>query len=147
MSTYYPKVPLRTHEISYADIPFRANHRVIATAVPITRITTSPSRIYRTREISPEPTRIYRTREVSPPTQLITRTFRRDVLSPMRVVTSPSRYVSLRVRPSILSAEYGRIQRRLRPSPVEFDATDDYLNSSHALVSFPVSYARQFLCV
>lgn len=81
--------------------------------------------------------RVYRER-VSP-VRVITpsaRIYRRDAYSPVRVITSPARVVSIRVRPSVLSREFDRIERKHRSSPIGFDATEDYLNSSYSSVSF-----------
>lgn len=90
--------------------------------VPMSRITTSPTRIYRER---------------SSPVRVLTSTshiYRRDVSSPVRVITSPARIVSIRVRPSILSREYGRIEHKYRPSTARTNATEGYLNSSYSVV-------------
>jgi hypothetical protein len=120
---------LRTHSISYGDIPYFGNRRVVASAVPVTRFSNDGFK--------------YRTRDVSPPLPVITSSYRRDFVSPVRVVTSPPRIVTVRVRPSVLSGEYSRIQRRYRPSPVEFDATEEYLNSPYSLVSWLSRLFRQ----
>ena len=88
----------------------------------MTRITTSPTRIYRDR---------------SSPVRMLTSSshiYRRDVSSPVRVITSPARIVSIRVRPSVLSREYGRIEHKYRPSTARTNATEDYLNSSYSVV-------------
>lgn len=90
--------------------------------VPMTRITTSPTRIYRDR---------------SSPVRMLSSSshiYRRDVSSPVRVITSPARIVSIRVRPSVLSREYGRIEHKYRPSTARTNATEDYLNSSYSVV-------------
>lgn len=88
----------------------------------MTRITTSPTRIYRDR---------------SSPVRMLSSSshiYRRDVSSPVRVITSPARIVSIRVRPSVLSREYGRIEHKYRPSTARTNATEDYLNSSYSVV-------------
>jgi hypothetical protein len=90
--------------------------------VPLTRITASPMRVYRER-VSP-------VRVITPSARI----YRRDAYSPVRVVTSPSRVVSIRVRPSVLSREFDRIERKHRSSPIGFDALDDYLNSPYTSV-------------
>ena len=88
----------------------------------MTRITTSPTRVYRER---------------ASPVRLVTSTarlYRRDVNSPARIITSPARIVNIRVRPSVLSREFDRIERKYRSSPVGINDTEEYLNSSYALV-------------
>ncbi|KAL7022803.1 hypothetical protein ACKWTF_012390 [Chironomus riparius] len=87
--------------------------------IPMTRITTSPMRVYRER-VSP-------VRVITPSARI----YRRDAYSPVRVITSPSRVVSVRVRPSVLSREFDRIERKHRMSPIGFDATDEWLNSPY----------------
>lgn len=94
----------------------------------MTRITTSPTRIYRDRT---SPIRV-----ITPSARI----FRRDVSSPVRVITSPARIVSIRVRPSVLSREFDRIEHKYRSSPIGFMATNGYLNSPYSTVnvlSFP----------
>lgn len=86
----------------------------------MTRITTSPTRVYRGSSI----------RVLTPSSRI----YRRDVNSPTRVVTSPARIVSIRTRPSVLSREFDRIERKYRSSPVGINDTEEYLNSSYALV-------------
>lgn len=88
----------------------------------MTRITTSPTRVFRERA---SPVRI-----ITPSSRI----YRRDVNSPVRIVTSPSRFVSIRVRPSVLSREFDRIDRKYRSSPIGVNDTEQYLNSSYALV-------------
>lgn len=82
--------------------------------------------------------RVYRER-VSPVRVLTpsARIYRRDVYSPVRVITSPARIVSVRVRPSVLSREFDRIDRKYR-HPLSADAVDDYLNSPYTSVSTAV---------
>lgn len=97
----------------------------------MTRITTSPSRIYRER---------------SSPMRVLTpssRIYRRDINSPTRVVTSPARIVSIRVRPSVLSREFDRIDRKYRSSPIGVNDTEEYLNSAYSMVSFCVVKERE----
>lgn len=89
----------------------------------MTRITTSPARVYRERG---SPVRV-----ITPSARI----YRRDVNSPVRIVTSPARIVSFRVRPSTLSREFDRIERKYRSSPVGVNDTEEYLNSSYALVN------------
>lgn len=91
---------------------------------PITRISTLPSRVYRER-VSP-------VRFITPPTRI----YRRDAYSPVRIVSSPTTIVSTRVRPSVLSREFDRIERKYRPSPVGTSDTDEYLNYWKTNVSF-----------
>jgi hypothetical protein len=92
--------------------------------IPMTRITTSPMRVYRER-VSP-------VRVITPSARI----YRRDAYSPVRVITSPARVVSIRVKPSVLSREFDRIERKYRSSPLgSYDATDDYLNSPYTSVS------------
>lgn len=91
--------------------------------LPMTRITTSPMRVYRER-VSP-------VRVITPSARI----YRRDAYSPVRVIQSPSRVVSIRVRPSVLSREFDRIEHKHRRSPIGFDAIDDYLNSPYTSVS------------
>lgn len=69
-------------------------------------------------------------RYVTPPARI----YRRDVTSPVRIITSPSRIVSIRVRPSVLSREFDRIERKYRSSPIGVNDTEHYLNSSYASV-------------
>lgn len=88
----------------------------------MTRITSSPARIYRERA---SPIRI-----ITPSARL----YRRDVNSPVRVVTSPARIVSVRVRPSVLSREFDRIERKYRSSPIGINDTEEYLNSAYSMV-------------
>lgn len=90
----------------------------------MTRITTSPSRVYREDRASP-------VRIITPSSRI----YRRDVNSPVRIVTSPARVVSIRVRPSVLSREFDRIDRKYRSSPIGINDTEQYLNSSYALVN------------
>lgn len=88
----------------------------------MTRITTSPTRIYRER-VSP-------IRILTPSSRSI---YRRDVNSHLRVVT-PARIASVRLRPSVLSREFDRIERKYRSSPVGINDTEEYLNSAYSLV-------------
>lgn len=88
----------------------------------MTRITTSPSRVYRER-VSPM-------RVITPSARI----YRRDVTSPVKIIQSPSRVMSIRVRPSTLSREFDRIERKYRGSPVR--ELDGYLNSSYSTVIF-----------
>lgn len=88
----------------------------------MTRISTIPSRVYRDH-YSP-------IRFSSPPP----RVYQRDVVSPVRIFSSPSRIVNVRVKPSALSREFDRIDRKYRFSPVGPSFTDDYLNSTYATV-------------
>lgn len=88
----------------------------------MTRITTSPSRVYRER-FSP-------VRVITPSARI----YRRDVNSPVRIITSPARIVNIRVRPSTLSKEFDRIDRKYRSSPIGVNDTEEYLNSAYALV-------------
>lgn len=123
VSQFTNRFPLRSYtSLNYEEVPYHGFKRMIP--IPITRITTSPSRVYRTREV------------VSPVRMLTTttRTYRRDVTSPARVITSPARIVTVRMRPSVLTREYGRIENKYRVSPVRFNATESYLNSPYALV-------------
>jgi hypothetical protein len=90
----------------------------------MTRITTSPSRVYRER---------YSPMRVITPSARI---YRRDVNSPVRIVTSPARIVNIRVRPSVLSREFDRIDRKYRSSPCGVNDTEEFLNSSYSLVRF-----------
>lgn len=90
---------------------------------PLTRITTSPTRIYRERA---SPVRI-----ITPSARI----YRRDVNSPVRLVTGPSRIVNIRVRPSVLSREFDRIDRKYRSSPIGVNDTEEYLNSSYSMVT------------
>lgn len=89
---------------------------------PITRITTSPSRVYRERS---------EVRVLTPSAHI----YRRDTRSPSRVITSPARICNIRVRPSVLSREFGRIDRKYRSSPFGVNDTEEYLNSAYAQVS------------
>lgn len=93
----------------------------------MTRITTSPARVYRER-VSPM-------RVLTPSARI----YRRDVSSPVRVVTSPARIVSIRVRPSVLSREFDRIDRKYRSSPIGVNDTEEYLNSAYSMVRFQQS--------
>lgn len=97
----------------------------------MTRITTSPMRVYRER-VSP-------VRVITPSARI----YRRDAYSPVRVITSPSRVVSVRVRPSVLSREFDRIERKHRMSPIGFDATDEWLNSPYTSVCFFIYYVMK----
>jgi hypothetical protein len=90
--------------------------------IPMTRITTSPMRVYR-EKVSP-------VRVITPSARI----YRRDAYSPVRVITSPSRMVSIRVRPSVLSREFERIEKKHRQSPIGFDATEEWLNSPYTSV-------------
>ena len=95
----------------------------------MTTITTSSRRVY--RDVSP-------IRYVTPPTRI----YRRDVSSPVRVITSPSRIVSIRVRPSVLSREFDRIERKYRSSPIGVNDTEHYLNSSYVSVKLKFSVVK-----
>lgn len=96
----------------------------------MTRITTSPSRVYRERM---SPVRI-----ITPSARI----YRRDVNSPVRLVTSPGRIVNIRLRPSTLSKEFDRIDRKYRSSPVGVNDTEHYLNSAYALVGFEFDFVE-----
>lgn len=87
----------------------------------MTRITTSPRFVYRDR-FSPVRT-----------ITSTTRVYRRDVNSPVRIITSPSRIMNIRVRPSTLSREFDRIERKYRAQSV-FEGTSAHLNSEYSLV-------------
>ena len=106
------------------DYPTEIGYSTVRRTIPIpmTRITTSPMRVYRER-VSP-------VRVITPSARI----YRRDAYSPVRVITSPSRVVSVRVRPSVLSREFDRIERKHRMSPIGFDATDEWLNSPYTSV-------------
>lgn len=108
-------------------------------AQPMTRITTSPSRVYRERY---SPVRI-----ITPSARI----YRRDVNSPVRLITSPGRIVNIRVRPSTLSKEFDRIDRKYRSSPIGVNDTEEYLNSAYSLVRIEFSFVAtrtltNFLC-
>lgn len=90
----------------------------------MTRITTSPTRVYRERY---SPVRVF-----TPSSHI----YRRDVNSPVRIVTSPARIVNIRVRPSVISREFDRIERKYRSSPIGINDTEELLNSSYSLVRF-----------
>jgi hypothetical protein len=98
----------------------------------MTRITTSPSRVYRER-VSPM-------RVITPSARI----YRRDVTSPVKIVQSPARVMSIRVRPSTLSREFDRIERKYRGSPIR--ELDGYLNSSYSTV-ICFCYLLFFICV
>jgi hypothetical protein len=106
-----------SYDTDFTDLPY--HYIKPFTSVPLTTITTSSRRVY--RELSP-------IRYVTPPTRI----YRRDVSSPVRVISSPSRIVSIRVRPSVLSREFDRIDRKYRSSPIGVNDTEHYLNSSYA---------------
>lgn len=97
--------------------------------VPMTRVTTSPMRVYRER-VSP-------VRVITPSARI----YRRDAYSPVRVITSPARVCSIRVRPSVLSREFDRIERKHRSSPLGFEATEEFLNSPYTSVSNLLMYS------
>jgi hypothetical protein len=97
----------------------------------MTRITTSPTRVYRER-VSPM-------RVITPSARI----YRRDVTSPVKVIQSPARVMSIRVRPSTLSREFDRIDRKYRGSPVR--ELDGYLNSSYSTVNC-LFYFVCYLC-
>jgi hypothetical protein len=107
------------YDTEYTEVPYHSFKRVIP--IPMTRITTSPSRVYRER-LSP-------VRIITPSARI----YRRDINSPVRLVTSPGRIVNIRVRPSTLSKEFDRIDRKYRTSPIGVNDTEEYLNSSYAL--------------
>jgi hypothetical protein len=100
----------------YEELPYHNIKRIVP--VPMTRITTSPTRVYRER-VSPM-------RIITPSA----RVYRRDVTSPVKVIQSPARVMSIRVRPSTLSREFDRIERKFRGSPVR--DIDNYVNNSYA---------------
>jgi hypothetical protein len=60
------------------------------------------------------------------------RYYRRDAYSPVRVISTPTQVVSNRVRPSILTREFDRIDRKFRARSLEYDATDEWLNSPYS---------------
>jgi hypothetical protein len=103
-----------SYDTDFTDLPY--HYIKPFTSVPLTTITTSSRRVY--RDLSP-------IRYVTPPPRI----YRRDDVSPARVFTSPSRMVSIRVKPSVLSREFDRIDRKYRVSPIGFSATDNYLNT------------------
>jgi 3-phenylpropionate/cinnamic acid dioxygenase small subunit len=107
------------YDTEYTEVPYHSFKRVIP--IPMTRITTSPSRVYRERF---SPVRI-----ITPSARI----YRRDINSPVRLVTSPGRIVNIRVRPSTLTKEFDRIDRKYRSSPVGVNDTEEYLNSAYAL--------------
>lgn len=88
---------------------------------PMTRITTSPTRVYRER-VSP-------VRIITPSARI----YRRDVTSPVKLIQSPARVMSIRVRPSTLSREFDRIERKFRGSPVR--DIDSYVNKNNSYVN------------
>lgn len=89
----------------------------------MTRITTSPTRVYRER-ISPM-------RIITPSA----RVYRRDVTSPVKVIQSPARVMSIRVRPSTLSREFDRIERKFRGSPDRETAISSYRKNAYVSVN------------
>jgi len=104
-----------SYDTDFTDLPY--HYLKPYTSVPLTTITTSSRRVYRD-VVSP-------IRYVTPPPRI----YRRDVTSPVRVITSPSRIVSIRVRPSVLSREFDRIDRKYRSSSIGVSATENYLNT------------------
>lgn len=87
------------------------------TSQPLTRISTTAASVYRDR-VSP-------VRIITPSA----RVFRRDVYSPVRIS-------SVRIKPSTLSREFDRIDRKYRSSPIGVNDTEEYLNSVYSTVSF-----------
>lgn len=90
----------------------------------MTRITTSPMRVYRER-VSP-------VRIITPSARI----YRRDAYSPVSIISNPARVSSVRVRPSVLSREFDRIERKHRSGPFGFEALEEYLNSPYTSVSY-----------
>lgn len=99
----------------------------------MTRITTTPSRVYRER-LSP-------VRIITPSARI----FRRDVNSPVRIITSPARVVSIRTRPASLTREFDRIARKYRSSPIGVNDTEEFLNTTYAMVRKLSIFARKML--
>jgi len=88
----YTSYPTVYRTVRTSTVPFVAHKRLVTG----TRITTTPSRVYRA--------------------------------TPTRVITSPIRLISVRVRPSVLNREYKRIENKVRTHP-HYYATEHYLNS------------------
>jgi len=117
--------------VFHHSIPYVAHKRLVTG----TRLT--PTRVFSTRVISTPIRSVTPFRSVTPYRSVRSVTPLRVITSPSRytrsystsrVIASPTRTFSVRVRPSVLHREYKRIENKYRTNP-HYSATENYLNS------------------